>query len=176
MVHHFRRLVKRNPRGVRENAAEFLRPVVVGMPRSMVDCQRLYGVHNHGYLSLPTYAYTQKHTQTRAHTHTQRRFPLPIVILLLLYCVEQSFHGSQIPREPSYLLLNTAISNTWGFPVCSQSCACDCWDASDDACGCAVDSGLFSVFPAEFVVDWVSLFCFCCPCFLYAGKPWSQSR
>ncbi|CAN0523932.1 unnamed protein product, partial [Laminaria digitata] len=66
---------------------------------------------------------------------------------------QQSFHGAQIPLEPVYLLLNTAVSATWGFPVCSASCDCDCFDASDPACECAVDPGFSGVLPAEFVFD-----------------------
>lgn len=55
-----------------------------------------------------------------------------------------------------YLLLNTAISTTWGFPVCGDGCACDCFDASDPACECALDPEFYSLFPAEFVIDYVS--------------------
>ncbi|CAN0325871.1 unnamed protein product, partial [Hapterophycus canaliculatus] len=64
-------------------------------------------------------------------------------------------HGAQIPLEPMYLLLNTAISSTWGFPDCAKGCACDCFDASDPKCQCAVDPGLHGMFPAEFVIDHV---------------------
>lgn len=70
-----------------------------------------------------------------------------------------SFHGAQIPLEPVYLLLNTAVSATWGFPPCGSDCECTCFDASDPACECAVDPGFYSVFPAEFLVDSVSLLC-----------------
>lgn len=68
-----------------------------------------------------------------------------------------SFHGSQIPLEPMYLLLNTAVSTTWGFPDCHTGCACDCFDARDPACACAIAPGFDSIFPAEFVVDSVSV-------------------
>lgn len=67
-----------------------------------------------------------------------------------------SFHGSQIPLEPVYLLLNTAVSATWGFPPCGTACDCTCFDARDPACECAIDPGLYSLFPAEFVIDSVS--------------------
>ncbi|CBJ31299.1 Beta-1,6-glucan active enzyme, family GH16 [Ectocarpus siliculosus] len=70
----------------------------------------------------------------------------------------ESFHGSQIPLEPMYLLLNTAVSTTWGFPDCHTGCACDCFDARDPACACAVAPGFDGVFPAEFVVDSVRVY------------------
>lgn len=39
--------------------------------------------------------------------------------------------GSKIPTEPSYIILNTAISTTWGFPqTCPDGCACDCFDCN----------------------------------------------
>eukprot|EP00903_Cladosiphon_okamuranus_P018365 g16894.t1 len=69
-----------------------------------------------------------------------------------------SFHGSQIPLEPVYLLLNTAVSATWGFPPCGPGCDCTCFDASDPACECAVDPGFYSVFPAEFLIDSVRVY------------------
>lgn len=55
-----------------------------------------------------------------------------------------------------YLLLNTAVSATWGFPPCRSGCDCTCFDASDPACECAVDPGFYSLFPAEFLIDSVS--------------------
>ena len=37
--------------------------------------------------------------------------------------------GAIIPEEPMYLLLNTAVSSTWGFPApCPEGCPCDCFD------------------------------------------------
>eukprot|EP00904_Undaria_pinnatifida_P011974 jgi/Undpi1/7907/HiC_scaffold_24.g10379.m1 len=69
-----------------------------------------------------------------------------------------SLHGAQIPLEPVYLLLNTAVSDTWGFPVCPMSCDCDCFDASDPACECAVDPGFPDMLPAEFIVDSVRVY------------------
>ncbi|CAM9973170.1 unnamed protein product, partial [Scytosiphon promiscuus] len=69
-----------------------------------------------------------------------------------------TMHGAQIPLEPMYLLLNTAISSTWGFPDCGYGCACDCFDASDPKCQCAVDPGFADTFPAEYVVDYVRVY------------------
>lgn len=63
--------------------------------------------------------------------------------------------------EPVYLLLNTAVSATWGFPPCGSGCDCTCFDASDPACECAVDPRFYSVFPAEFLIDSVSMYHSC---------------
>ena len=44
---------------------------------------------------------------------------------------------------PRYLLLNTAISSTWGFPQpCPDGCACDCYDCRKEECACAIPSGM----------------------------------
>jgi hypothetical protein len=41
-----------------------------------------------------------------------------------------------------YLLLNTAISSTWGFPQpCPDGCACDCYDCRKEECACAIPAG-----------------------------------
>ncbi|CAN0161844.1 unnamed protein product, partial [Ascophyllum nodosum] len=70
-----------------------------------------------------------------------------------------SFKKSQIPREPSYVLLNTAISSNWGFPECDKrSCSCDCYSTNDPKCECAVDPKFYSLFPAEFSFDHVRVY------------------
>jgi hypothetical protein len=52
-----------------------------------------------------------------------------------------------------YLLLNTAISYTWGFPQpCPEGCACDCYDCRKPECACAVPAGMCDNFPASFEV------------------------
>ena len=48
--------------------------------------------------------------------------------------------GAEIPSEPSYILLNTAISKDWGFPKsCPEGCSCkdyDCESAEwEKTCG-----------------------------------------
>ena len=41
--------------------------------------------------------------------------------------------GSKIPDEPMYMLLNTAISSTWGFPApLPPDCECTSFDCDDD--------------------------------------------
>mmetsp|Transcript_12546 Transcript_12546/g.29496 ORF Transcript_12546/g.29496 Transcript_12546/m.29496 type:complete len:536 (-) Transcript_12546:1286-2893(-) len=73
---------------------------------------------------------------------------------------------SKIPDEPSYLLLNTAISSTWGFPEgteagCPAGCQCGCYDClapkSDRSgqCTCGFDKGFCAMLPAHFLVDYV---------------------
>lgn len=49
--------------------------------------------------------------------------------------------GSQIPIEPTYLIFNTAVSSTWGFPyVVPDSCQ-KCFDCDDPKCACAFAKG-----------------------------------
>ena len=61
------------------------------------------------------------------------------------------------PRR--FLLLNTAISSSWGFPVpCPWGCACDCFDCRRDECACAVPADMCDNFPAEFLVDFVRVY------------------
>jgi len=49
--------------------------------------------------------------------------------------------GSQIPNEPSYLIMNLAISSTWGFPYDSPSWCDKCYDCDDPKCTCAFNAG-----------------------------------
>lgn len=44
--------------------------------------------------------------------------------------------GSQIPIEPSYLIMNTAISSTWGFPYDAPEWCPKCFDCDDPKCAC----------------------------------------
>eukprot|EP00518_Triparma_eleuthera_P009729 CAMPEP_0182469088 /NCGR_PEP_ID=MMETSP1319-20130603/16525_1 /TAXON_ID=172717 /ORGANISM="Bolidomonas pacifica, Strain RCC208" /LENGTH=650 /DNA_ID=CAMNT_0024669355 /DNA_START=103 /DNA_END=2055 /DNA_ORIENTATION=+ len=51
-----------------------------------------------------------------------------------------SVTGAEIPSEPSYVLLNTAVSKDWGFPQkCPEGCPCKKYDCNsdkwDDTCG-----------------------------------------
>ncbi|CAM9999171.1 unnamed protein product, partial [Choristocarpus tenellus] len=67
-------------------------------------------------------------------------------------------NGAQISMEPMYILLNTAVSNTWGFGHCPAElgCKCDCFDAKDKSCACAVPKGMKELFPVKFEIDSVS--------------------
>lgn len=49
--------------------------------------------------------------------------------------------GSQIPNEPSYLILNTAISSTWGFPYDVPDWCDKCYDCDKPKCACAFHPG-----------------------------------
>ena len=67
--------------------------------------------------------------------------------------------GAIIPEEPMYLILNTAISSTWGFPQpCPEGCACDCFDARKTECGCGIPDRMIENFPAEFLIDYVRVY------------------
>ena len=67
--------------------------------------------------------------------------------------------GAIIPEEPMYLILNTAISSTWGFPQpCPEGCACDCFDARKVECGCGIPDRMIENFPAEFLIDYVRVY------------------
>ena len=58
-----------------------------------------------------------------------------------------------------YLLLNTALSSTWGFPdPCPSHCSCDCFDCKSDACACALPGGLCEMLPAHFLIDFVRVY------------------
>lgn len=52
-----------------------------------------------------------------------------------------SLMGSQIPNEPSYLIMNTAISSTWGFPYDTPEWCEKCYDCSNSTCSCAFNPG-----------------------------------
>eukprot|EP00566_Odontella_aurita_P007245 CAMPEP_0113567588 /NCGR_PEP_ID=MMETSP0015_2-20120614/23356_1 /TAXON_ID=2838 /ORGANISM="Odontella" /LENGTH=717 /DNA_ID=CAMNT_0000469993 /DNA_START=237 /DNA_END=2390 /DNA_ORIENTATION=+ /assembly_acc=CAM_ASM_000160 len=52
-----------------------------------------------------------------------------------------SLMGSVIPNEPSYLILNTAISSTWGFPYDAPEWCPKCYDCNNATCACAFNPG-----------------------------------
>jgi hypothetical protein len=49
--------------------------------------------------------------------------------------------GSQIPIEPSYLIMNIAISSTWGFPYDTPDWCQKCYDCEDPKCACTFYPG-----------------------------------
>lgn len=49
--------------------------------------------------------------------------------------------GSQIPIEPSYLIFNTAVSSTWGFPYNVPDSCQKCYDCDDPKCACTFSPG-----------------------------------
>ncbi|GMH75222.1 hypothetical protein TrST_g4315 [Triparma strigata] len=80
---------------------------------------------------------------------------------VFLYKISQpnlNITGSKIPDEPMYLILNTAISSTWGFPTKTDSCKCTSYDCSDPSCTCAFPTGFCDNIPSSFDVDWVRIY------------------
>lgn len=53
--------------------------------------------------------------------------------------------GSQIPIEPSYLIFNTAVSSTWGFPLDTPDTCEKCFDCDDPKCSCNFAPGFCSM-------------------------------
>ena len=49
--------------------------------------------------------------------------------------------GSKIPEEPSYVILNTAISSTWAFPYDIPDWCTKCYDCYDPKCQCSFNPG-----------------------------------
>lgn len=67
--------------------------------------------------------------------------------------------GAKIPSEPMYVILNTGVSSTWGFPEpCAPGCACDCYDCKSWACKCAIAPGFCESLPAHFLIDYVRVY------------------
>lgn len=60
--------------------------------------------------------------------------------------------GAEISSEPSYILMNTAISETWGFPAkCPDGCPCEKYDCKSKAYAktCGFNSGFCEMFKKE---------------------------
>mgnify|MGYP001243905870 CR=1 FL=1 len=71
--------------------------------------------------------------------------------------------GAKMPDEPMHILLNTAVSSTWGFPApCPPGCACTCYDCQgslpDPACSCGMPEGLCAMLPAFYEIDSVRVY------------------
>jgi hypothetical protein len=67
--------------------------------------------------------------------------------------------GSTIPDEPMYIILNTAISSTWGFPApMPDGCKCKSYKCGDPDCKCAFPPGFCDNFPASFLIDHVRVY------------------
>ena len=74
--------------------------------------------------------------------------------------------GSTIPEEPMYLLLNTAVSSTWGFPTpcpkgcdyCTSTLSDNCFDCRKQECACSMPASMCDNFPAEFLIDHVRVY------------------
>jgi len=64
-----------------------------------------------------------------------------------------------LPEEPMYIILNTAMSSTWGFPQpCPEGCPCNCFDCRLQECLCAVPESMCQNFPANFLIDSIRVY------------------
>mmetsp|Transcript_14396 Transcript_14396/g.31534 ORF Transcript_14396/g.31534 Transcript_14396/m.31534 type:complete len:218 (+) Transcript_14396:1994-2647(+) len=64
-----------------------------------------------------------------------------------------------IPNEPMYVILNTAMSSTWGFPLpCPRGCKCDCFECGNSKCECGFPPGFCKNFPNSFDIDYVRIY------------------
>jgi len=69
--------------------------------------------------------------------------------------------GAEVPSEPSYAIMNTAMSSTWGFPEgetgCPKNCECECYDCLDESgkCACGFAKGFCDSLPGHFLIDYV---------------------
>lgn len=61
-----------------------------------------------------------------------------------------------IPNEPSYIILNTAISTSWGFPTPPPGC--NLYDCKDINGQCGMNPGFCKSLPADFYIDYVRVY------------------
>lgn len=67
--------------------------------------------------------------------------------------------GAILPEEPLYIIMNTAMSTSWGFPTpCPNGCSCDCYDCQRPECTCGLGEHFCGMLPAEFLVDYVRVY------------------
>ena len=67
--------------------------------------------------------------------------------------------GAKIPDEPMYLIINTAVASSWGFPMpCPEGCDCECFECGNPDCECALPDGYCDNFPASFEIDYVRVY------------------
>ena len=69
--------------------------------------------------------------------------------------------GSNIPQEPSYLIFNTAVSSTWGFPYDPPSECVRCYDCNDPTCACAMPVGFCEMLKkndTDFLINYVRIY------------------
>jgi beta-glucan synthesis-associated protein KRE6 len=72
--------------------------------------------------------------------------------------------GAEVSSEPSYIILNTAVSSQWGFPsTCPSGCPCKTYDChSDDWHNtCGFSTGFCEMMleePPEYKINWVRVY------------------
>ena len=63
---------------------------------------------------------------------------------------------TEIPSEPMYLIMNTAVASSWGFPKpCPEGCDCKCYECGNPDCACGRPDGFCENLPASFEIDYV---------------------
>ncbi|KAL7547451.1 hypothetical protein ACHAWF_010749 [Thalassiosira exigua] len=68
----------------------------------------------------------------------------------------QSVTHTEIPSEPMYLIMNTAVASSWGFPKpCPEGCDCDCFECGNPECSCGLPDGFCEMLPAAFEIEYV---------------------
>lgn len=73
-----------------------------------------------------------------------------------LYGKTLEFMQTEIPSEPMYFIMNTAVSSHWGFPQpCPEGCKCSCYECGNPDCACGMPTGYCDNFPASFEIDYV---------------------
>ena len=66
---------------------------------------------------------------------------------------------TQIPSEPMYMIMNTAISSTWGFPYCPKTNkCCTCFECGNPKCSCGLPQGFCQNLPAHMTIDYVRVY------------------
>ncbi len=64
--------------------------------------------------------------------------------------------GTSIPSEPMYMIMNTAVAKSWGFPIpCPEGCDCECYECGNPDCDCTLATGFCDMFPAHLEIDYV---------------------
>ncbi|KAG7342023.1 beta-glucan synthesis-associated protein (SKN1)-domain containing protein [Nitzschia inconspicua] len=73
--------------------------------------------------------------------------------------------GAEISTEPSYILMNTAVSSQWGFPLeCPDNCKCKQYDchSNDYAQRCGFPDGFCEMMTQrdspQYKIDWVRVY------------------
>ena len=64
--------------------------------------------------------------------------------------------GGGVPNEPSYIILNTAISTSWGFP--EPPAGCDEYDCKTATGRCGMNEGFCKSLPAEFQIESIRIY------------------
>jgi len=80
--------------------------------------------------------------------------------------IRQGGTGSEVSTEPMYILLNSAVSSQWGFPIkCPPSCNCKNYDCNskDYAQRCGFSEGFCDMMTKEknspqYKIDWVRVY------------------